>query len=72
MLDASTASDVSREQGVGDTAAGHGRGGIGKVEALINRCPGVSHNCRERKELLWKVFLVSDVLTSILTATVMD
>lgn len=68
VLGVSTASDVSREQGVGDVAAGNGWGGVGRVEVLINCC----HNHRQRKDLLWKVFLVSDTLTSILTATVID
>lgn len=57
-MDVSAASEVSRERGAGDAAAGDG--------------PGLSHNHQERKELLWKAFLVSDIFTSVLTAAVTD
>ena len=57
---------------MGDTAAGDGWGGVDRVGALTNCCLGPSHSHQERKELLQKVFLVSDGLTSIVTASVTD
>lgn len=72
MPDASTASDASQARGVGDTGAGGGRGGWAGLNVHKLLLPGAEPNQRERSELLGKVFLVSDVLTSLLTATVMD